>query len=604
MNSIDNTLNSVPLSTKELQKQTNANIQAKANLIWEIATHLVGLFKPHEYGKVILPMTVLKRFDDALKPTKNAVVEMAKKLDSQQVEGTIRDGILCRTSGYDFYNASNFDFARLIADPDNVESNFDAYLKGFSANIKDIIENFDFASTVNLMVKGGVLFLTLQEFNSAKADMSPEKITSADMGYIFEELIRKFSESYDEQAGAHFTSRDIIYLMTELLVAPEKAEIVAEGCTKTAYDMAMGTSQMLGCLTERLQSISNEATLTCFGQEFNPETYAIAKADMLIKGGNASGMKFGDTLSEDAFTGYEFDYIISNPPFGIDWKREKAQVENEAKQGYDGRFGPGLPAISDGQLLFMLNGVKKMKEGSGRMAIIQNGSSLFTGDAGSGASEIRRYVLEGDMVEAIIQLPTDLFYNTGISTYIWLLSKGKPMHRSGKVQLIDASKCFTKRRKNIGSKRVDLNDTCIDLILRAYEEFTDKIYEESGLAVESKVFDNSYFGFTKVTVETAQVDDSGKPLLKRGKKQPVKGTSDTEIIPLSEDIEAYMAKNVLPYNQHAYIDPAKDKIGYEVPFTRLFYKFVAPPSSDSIFEEIKELEAEETKLMKELFGHA
>ena len=318
------------MSMNELQKQTNANIQAKANLIWEIATHLVGLFKPHEYGKVILPMTVLKRFDDALVPTKTAVVEMAKKLDTQHVEGAARDGILCRVSGFDFYNTSNYDFAKLISDPDNVETNFEAYLRGFSSNVKDIIENFDFANTVKLMVKGGVLFVTLQEFNSAKADMSPEKITSADMGYIFEELIRKFSESYDEQAGAHFTSRDIIYLMAELLVAPEKAKITAEGCTKTAYDMAMGTSQMLGCLTERLQAISEDADLTCFGQEFNPETYAIAKADMLIKGGNASGMKYGDTLSDDAFSGYEFDYIISNPPFGIDWKREKTQVESEA----------------------------------------------------------------------------------------------------------------------------------------------------------------------------------------------------------------------------------------------------------------------------------
>lgn len=464
------------MSMNELHKQTNANIQAKANLIWEIATHLVGLFKPHEYGKVILPMTVLKRFDDALKPTKAAVVEMAKKLDVQHVEGAARDGILCRVSKYDFYNTSNFDFAKLIADPDNVESNFEAYLQGFSSNIKDIVDNFDFANTVKLMVKVGVLFVTLQEFNSAKADMSPEKITSTDMGYIFEELIRKFSESYDEQAGAHFTSRDIIYLMTELLVAPEKAEIMAEGCTKTAYDMAMGTSQMLGCLTERLQDISEDASLTCFGQEFNPETYAIAKADMLIKGGNASGMKYGDTLSDDAFSGYEFDYIISNPPFGIDWKREKVQVEAEAKRGFNGRFGPGLPAISDGQMLFMLNGVKKLKEGSGRMAIIQNGSSLFTGDAGSGASEIRRYVIEGDLVEAIIQLPTDLFYNTGISTYIWVLTKGKDLHRGGKVQLIDASKCFVKRRKNIGSKRVDLDDASIELILRAYEEFGNETY--------------------------------------------------------------------------------------------------------------------------------
>ena len=601
------------MSMNELQKQTNANIQAKANLIWEIATHLVGLFKPHEYGKVILPMTVLKRFDDALKPTKAAVVEMAKKLDAQHVEGAARDGILCRISGFEFYNTSSFDFAKLIADPDGVEINFEAYLQGFSANIKDIIDNFDFSNTVKLMVKGGVLFVTLQEFNSAKADMSPAKITSADMGYIFEELIRKFSESYDEQAGAHFTSRDIIYLMTELLVAPEKAEIMAEGCTKTAYDMAMGTSQMLGCLTERLQSFSEDATLTCFGQEFNPETYAIAKADMLIKGGNASGMKYGDTLlmkdhdpktPGDQFEGYQFDYIISNPPFGIDWKREKTSVEAEAKKGFDGRFGPGLPAISDGQMLFMLNGVKKLKEGSGRMAIIQNGSSLFTGDAGSGASEIRRYVIEGDLVEAIIQLPTDLFYNTGISTYIWVLTKGKDLHRGGKIQLIDASKCFVKRRKNIGSKRVDLDDACIDLIVRAYEAFGNETCEENGLVVESKVFDNRFFGFTKVTVETAHADASGKPILKKGKKQPVKGASDSEIIPLGQDMDAYMEKNVLPYNPLAYIDPAKSKIGYEVPFTRLFYKFVPPVASETIFEEIKALEAEEIILMKELFGHA
>ena len=592
------------MSMNELQKQTNANIQAKANLIWEIATHLVGLFKPHEYGKVILPMTVLKRFDDALMPTKAAVVEMAKKLDTQHVEGAARDGILCRVSGFDFYNTSNYDFAKLISDPDNVETNFEAYLRGFSSNVKDIIENFDFANTVKLMVKGGVLFVTLQEFNSTKADMSPEKITSADMGYIFEELIRKFSESYDEQAGAHFTSRDIIYLMAELLVAPEKAEITAEGCTKTAYDMAMGTSQMLGCLNERLQAISADATLTCFGQEFNPETYAIAKADMLIKGGNASGMKYGDTLSDDAFSGYEFDYIISNPPFGIDWKREKTQVESEAKRGFDGRFGPGLPAISDGQMLFLLNGVRKLKTGSGRMAIIQNGSSLFTGDAGSGASEIRRYVIEGDLVEAIIQMPTDLFYNTGISNYIWVLTKGKTMQRSGRVQLIDASKCYVKRRKNIGNKRVDLDDACIRLILRAYEGFADETCEDNGLVVESKVFDNRFFGFTKVTVETAQTDEQGKPILKKGKKQPVKGATDMEIIPLSENIDAYMEKNVLPYNQLAYIDHAKDKIGYEVPFTRLFYKFVPPTPSDEIFAEIKEIESEEAALMKELFGNA
>lgn len=588
----------------ELQKQTNTNIQEKANLIWESATHLVGLFKPHEYGKVILPMTVLKRFDDALAPTKQAVLEMKKKLDATGANEQLIEGALTRTSGYAFYNTSKFDFQKLLADPDNIADNFDDYLKGFSANVADIISRFEFANTVGTMVEGGVLFVMIQEFNSAKADMSPKKITSADMGYIFEELIRKFSESYDEQAGAHFTSRDVIYLMTDLLISPEKEEIKENGCTKTAYDMAMGTSQMLGCLTERLQALSEDAVLTCFGQEFNPETYAIAKSDMLIKGGNASGMMCGDTLSQDKFSGYEFDYIISNPPFGIDWKRERTEVEAEAKKGYDGRFGPGLPAISDGQMLFMLNGVKKLKEGSGRMAIIQNGSSLFTGDAGSGASEIRRYVIGEDLVDAIIQLPTDLFYNTGIATYIWVLTKGKEMRRAGKVQLIDASKCFVKRRKNIGNKRVDLDDNCIRLILKAYESFEDKVFEDNGLFVESKVCDNDFFGYTKVTVETALCDEAGKPILKKGKLQPVKGASDNEIIPLQEDIDEYMEKNVLPYNSAAYLDRSKDKIGYEVPFTRLFYKFVAPVPSNEVFEEIKSLEAEETELMKELFGNA
>lgn len=590
------------MTINDLQKQTNTNIQEKANLIWEIATHLVGFYKPHEYGKVILPMTVLKRFDDALAPTKAKVLDTYKTLNAQGFEGEVRDGALCRASGYSFYNTSKFDFARLLADDKNIEANFEDYLQGFSDNVKDILANFKFADEVKNMVKGKVLYVVIQEFNSKKADMSPEKITSMDMGYIFEELIRKFSESYNEEAGAHFTSRDIIYLMTELLVSPEKEEIKENGCYKTAYDMTMGTSQMLGCLTERIKEINEDADLKCFGQEFNPETYAIAKADMLIKGGNASGMKFGDTLSEDAFAGFNFDYIISNPPFGIDWKREKDSVEKEAKLGFDGRFGPGLPQISDGQLLFMLNGVKKLKEGSGRMAIIQNGSSLFTGDAGSGPSEIRKYLIEQDLVEAIVQLPTDLFYNTGIATYIWVVTKDKPSHRLGKVQLIDASKCFVKRRKNIGKKRVDLDDKCISLIMQAYNEFDDKEYTEDALVVESKCFDNNFFGYTKVTVETALADEEGKPILKKGKKQAVKGKTDTEIIPLQDNIDEYFSKNVLPYNPLAFVDRAKDKIGYEIPFTRLFYKFVAPRSSDEIFAEFKALSEEENTLMKEILG--
>lgn len=596
-------LEELQMTIDQLQKQTNINIQEKANLIWEIATHLVGLYKPHEYGKVILPMTVLKRFDDALATTKQAVLDMNERLIKSNAEGPVRDGALCKASKYAFYNTSKFDFQKLIADPDNIQSNFENYINGYSDNVKDIMEHFKFANEITTMADGGVLFVVLQEFNSKKANMSPDKITSADMGYIFEELIRKFSESYDEQAGAHFTSRDIIYLMTELLVAPEKDIIKEEGCNKTAYDMAMGTSQMLGCLTEKIQDISEDAELTCFGQEFNPETYAIAKADMLIKNGNASGMKYGDTLSEDAFKGYQFDYIISNPPFGIDWKREEKKVKEEAKKGYDGRFGPGLPAISDGQMLFMLNGVKKLKDDVGRMAIIQNGSPLFNGDAGSGPSEIRRYLLENDLIEAIVQLPTDLFYNTGISTYIWVISKNKSEERIGKVQLIDASKCFVKRRKNIGNKRVDLDDRCIELIVKAYNEFSDDYYEDNEINVETKVFDNDYFGYTKVVIETPICDEDGNPILKKGKLQADKGNSDTENIPLQEDIDEYIKKNVLPYNPLAYLDRKKDKIGYEIPFTRIFYKFVPPTPSEDIFREIKKLEAQESELMKELFGN-
>lgn len=590
------------MNIDKIEKQTTENIRAKANLIWEIATHLVGLYKPHEYGKVILPMTVLKRFDDILAPTKEAVVKIAEELQAQGMIPALMDGILSQTSGYQFYNKSKFDFKKLLAEPDNIEENFEDYIHGFSENVQDILTRFKFADEIKTMNSGNVLYVVIQEFNSEKGDMSLGKITSADMGYIFEELVRKFSESYDEQAGAHFTSRDIIYLMTELLVAPEKDNIKVHGCSKTAYDMTMGTSQMLGCLEEKLKDINDNATVDCFGQEFNPETFAIAKADMLIKGSNASRMMYGDTLSDDKFSGYEFDYIISNPPFGIDWKKERTAVQNEAKLGYDGRFGPGLPAISDGQMLFLLNGVKKLKEGAGRMAIIQNGSSLFTGDAGSGASEIRRYVITEDLVEAIVQLPTDLFYNTGISTYIWLISKNKSDERKGKIQLIDASKCFEKRRKNIGNKRVDLSSNCIDLIVNAYNDFSNDTYQNGDLSVESKVFDSDYFGYTKVTVLTPILDENGQPILKKGKPQPDKAKTDTESIPLNEDIDEFIKKNVLPYNEFAYLDRKKDKIGYEIPFTRLFYKFVPPTPSEDIFAEIKALEEEETTLMKELFG--
>lgn len=593
------------MAIDKLQKQTNINTQEKANLIWEIATHLYGEYKPHEYGKVILPMTVIKRFDDALKDTKKAVVEKNNELNNsnKEVNDKTRHAILKNVAKHDFYNTSKFDFAGLIADADNIKENFTSYLQAFSDNVKDIIQRFDFFKEIDKMSENDLLYTIINEFNAKKADFSPSVVTAQDMGYIFEELIRKFSESYDEQAGAHFTARDIIYLMTELLVVNDKDELKKNGGYKTAYDMTMGTSQMLTCLDERLQDIKESINLTCFGQEFNPETYAIAKADTLIRGGDADNMKFGDTLSNDQFEGYTFDYIISNPPFGIDWKKEKDSVEKEAKLGESGRFEAGLPGIGDGQMLFLQNGLKKLKP-TGRMAIIQNGSSLFNGDAGSGPSNIRKFIIENDRLEAIIQLPNDLFYNTGIATYIWVITgkEGKENRRLGKVQLIDASKCYVKRRKNIGNKRVDLSDEAISLIVQAYNSFDNKEFEENGLFVESKVFDNAYFGYTKVTVETAETDDKGNEVLKKGKKQAIKGKTDSEIIPLTEDVEQYFDNNVLPFNEHAFMDRTKDKIGYEIPFTRIFYKFVEPRKSDDIFAEFKKLSNQEQELMKKILG--
>ncbi len=597
--------------SEDKTKQTTINISEKANVIWEVATHLSGLYKPHEYGKVILPMTVIKRFNDTLLSTHEKVLAMNKQCDERGIQ--VKDGFLQKAAGHKFYNTSVFTLDKLLDDADNIEDNFRSYLNGFSDNVQDILENFEFDKEITKMSKGNALYIVIQEFCSEKAYMGADKVSSVDMGYVFEELVRKFSESYDEQAGAHFTARDIIYLMTDLLIAGDKESLKQEVVTKTVYDMTMGTSQMLGCLTERIQQINPDADVTCFGQEFNPETFAIAKADMLIKDGNADNMKFGDTLVKqefapenvkgDQFENYEFDYIISNPPFGIDWKKEKDSVEAENRLGDAGRFGAGLPPISDGQMLFMLNGVKKLKD-NGRMAIIQNGSPLFSGDAGSGQSDIRGLLLENDWLEAIVQMPTDMFYNTGISTYIWLVTKEKSPERVGKVQLIDASNMFEARRKCLGNKRRDFSQECIEKIVMAYNEFQNKFYDYGEKSVESKIFDNEDFKYTKVVVETPLKDEKGNVVLdKKGRKQPNTELRDSEIIPFKQDIEEYMQKNVYPFNPDAYIDESKTKIGYEIPFTRQFYKYISPKASDEIFAEIKELEAEETKLMKELFGN-
>ena len=571
-----------------------ANIAEKAAMIWNVADMLRGPFKPHEYGLVILPMTVVKRFHDCLLPTHQAVLDTYEKVKKLQVI----DGFLQKASGYQFYNTSRFTFETLLADPDNIESNFRDYLSGFSANAQDVLAKFDFDNIIKRMVESNTLYLVIKEFGSEKGYLGPDKISAVDCGYIFEDLVRRFSESFGEEAGAHFTSRDIIYLMTDLLLS----EADLDTSSMTVYDMAMGTSQMLSCMEERIHELNSDIEVTCFGQEFNPSTFAIAKADMMIRGGDPNNMRFGDTLSEDQFPGFTFQYIISNPPFGIDWKREQKAVEAEAARGKMGRFAPGLPKISDGQQLFVLNGLAKLAN-EGKMAIIQNGSPLFSGDAGSGPSNIRQYILKNDWLDCIIQLSTDMFMNTGISTYIWVLSKDKPAHRAGKVQLIDASHCFEPRRKSIGTKRNDITDACRELIVTAYGEFANgKVYgDKNGIYCKSKVFESVEFGYNKIVVERPQRDEAGNVILKRGKPVPDTSLRDTENVPLAQDIDAYFAREVLPYAPDAWIDHSKTKVGYEIPMTRYFYEYQAPEAVEDIVARITALEQDISAGLAELF---
>lgn len=579
-----------------LFETVGTNIQEKATVIWNVADMLRGPFKPHEYGLVILPMTVVKRFHDCLLPTHDAVL---KEYESKK-NFAVLDGFLTKASGYQFYNTSKFTFDSLLADSENIEANFRDYLNGFSSNVQDVLAKFDFENIIKRMVESNTLYLVIKEFNSQKGYLGPDKISTVDCGYIFEDLVKRFSESFGEEAGAHFTSRDVIYLMTDILLSD--ADLSRSG-NVTVYDMAMGTSQMLSCMEERIHELNEDIDVSCFGQEFNPSTFAIAKADMMIRGGDPNNMRFGDTLSEDQFEGYQFKYIISNPPFGIDWKREQKAVEAEAKKGEMGRFSPGLPKISDGQQLFVLNGLAKLAN-DGKMAIIQNGSPLFTGDAGSGPSEIRKYILENDWLDTIIWLSNDMFMNTGIATYIWVLSKNKPQYRTGKVQLIDASNCAVMRKKTIGNKRNDITDECRELITKAYGEFRDgAIYgDKDGLYCQSKIFDINDFGYKKIVVEQPLLDEDGNVVLKKNKPVADPSLRDTENVSLKEDLDVYFNKEIKKYLPNAWIDEKKTKIGYEIPMTRYFYEYQEPEHTEEIAVRLHALEIDIQESLDNLFG--
>lgn len=571
----------------------STSINEKAALIWAIADKLTGVYKPHEYGEVILPLTVIRRFDCILADNKETVL---KKYDEVK-NLPMRDVLLRKVSGYEFYNTSEYTFEKLLDDPDNIEENFYDFLNGFSENVRDIIEKFKFDGHIDTMANKGILYIVIKEFTSTRANLHPDVISNLEMGYIFEEIIRRFSESHNEDAGQHYTPREVIRLMVNILFYDDSSTLSGKNIARTIYDPACGTGGMLSVAEEYLHELNSATELMSFGQELNDQTFAICKADMLIKGNNADFIKDGNTLSDDQFEGQKFDYIISNPPFGREWKNEKRVVEDEAKRGFAGRFGAGLPAVSDGQMLFLMTAISKMKEprdGGSRIAIIHNGSPLFTGDAGSGPSDIRKYILESDLLEAIVALPNDIFYNTGIATYIWVLSNKKAgTKREGKVQLINANGLYEKRRKALGNKRNDIPESAITEITQVYGDFRETEI--------SKIFNNEDFGYTKITVERPLRGEDCELILKNGKKQPDTSLRDTENVPLTENIQDYFKREVLPFSPDAWIDEKKSKVGFEIPFTRYFYKYEAPQPSTEIMAEILELEKELEGSLQEAF---
>lgn len=588
-----------------------------AALIWSVADLLRGDYKQSDYGKVILPFTVLRRLDCVLDGTKEAVLKVHKDKGGKAAEA-----FLLRASKESFYNTSPMDMRKLVGDQDNIKQNLEAYLRDFSPEVRDIFEQFSFDTQLEKLNKAGLLYMVTEKF--ANFDLHPKMVSNADMGSVFEELIRKFAEDSNETAGEHFTPREVIRLMVNLLFVEDDDVLNKPGTVRTIYDPTAGTGGMLSVADDYLREHNSNARLTMYGQELNPESYAMCKADMLIKGQDVQKVALGNTLSNDAHEGETFDYMLSNPPFGVEWKKVEKEIRKEHEtKGFAGRFGPGLPRVSDGSLLFLMHLVAKMrppKDGGGRFGIVLNGSPLFTGGAGSGESEIRRYVLENDLVEAIIALPTDMFYNTGIATYVWIVCNHKPKARKGLVQLIDASSFWQKMRKSLGSKRRELSEEHIQDITKLFgagvEAQLATLFDAEGketgreivlsgskapeapkggkvkLAPLSRLFKTEAFGFSTITIERPMRGEDGEIILGtkgkfKGKQQPDSSLRDTENVPLTEDVETYFKREVLPHAPDAWIDHEKTKVGYEIPFNRHFYVFEPPRPLAEIDAELK-----------------
>jgi type I restriction enzyme M protein len=564
---------------------SNGNLSA---LLWSVADLLRGDYKQAEYGRVILPFTVLRRLDCVLEPTRAAVLAEKEK---REAAGLNPEPFLLKKAGQLFVNTSPLDLKKVLGDADHVRENLLAYVAAFSPAVRDIFDAFDFAVQVERLDRAKLLYLVTEKF--AAFDLHPDAVSNARMGLVFEELIRRFAELSNETAGEHFTPREVIRLMVNLLFIEDDEALNRPGIVRTLYDPTAGTGGMLSVADEYLAEHNPAARLVMFGQELNPESYAICKADMLIKGQDVSNIVFGNTLSADGMVGKHFDYMLSNPPFGVEWKKIEKEVRREAEQkGFSGRFGPGLPRVSDGSLLFLLHLISKMRpaqQGGSRFGIVLNGSPLFTGGAGSGESEIRRYVLENNLLEAIVALPTDMFYNTGIATYVWILSNRKPENRRGVVQLIDASGMWQKMRKSLGSKRKELSPAHIEEITRLFGACEEA--ERDGVPI-SRIFRNEDFGYRTITVERPQRDEHGEIVRAakgkaKGKPVPDTALRDTENVPLSEDVDAYFRREVLPHAPDAWIDHDRTKVGYEIPFNRHFYVFKPPRPLAEIDAELK-----------------
>ena len=558
-----------------------------SSFVWNVCDDVLrGLFKQHEYGDVILPFLVLRRLDCVIEPKKDEIIELYNEL-KDEVDPT---PIIKKQTGLKFFNHSNYDLQRLKGDPNGLKVNFPNYISGFSQNVFEILENFQLEKPVEKLLKNNKLYLLIDKFT--EIDLHPNKVDNHTMGQVFEELLRKFSEMSNETSGEHYTPRDVVKLLVSMVFSESEEHLKGDGIIRSIFDPCCGTGGMLTIGKEWIEeNIDNKVRLNLQGQELNPHTYSICKSDMLISGEDPDNVKLGSSLSEDHFEGRKFDYMITNPPFGVSWKSEKEFVEEESKNPY-GRFSVGTPRVSDGSLLFLQHLISKMKDEGSRIGIVFNGSPLFTGDGGSGESEIRRWIIENDMLECVVSLPDQLFFNTGISTYIWIVTNKKKSQRKGKVQLIDGSTFYKPMKKSLGSKRKEISSDQTESLIQTYKNFEENEF--------SKIFDNEFFGYTKVTIEQPLVENGKMVLKKDGNPKPNTKLRDSERIPLTEDIEEYFNREVEPHLPHSWMDREKDKVGYELNFTKYFYQYKPLRSLGDITSDLLELENESEGIFKEI----